>query len=54
MLKKINETIEFLHSRITEKPEVGIILGTGLGGLIHEIDIHHSIPYEKFKEVINI
>jgi len=46
MLKKINETIEFLHSRITEKPEVGIILGTGLGGLIHEIDIHHSIPYE--------
>ncbi|MCK9424107.1 MAG: purine-nucleoside phosphorylase [Bacteroidales bacterium] len=46
MLEKINETSEFLKSRITEKPEVGIILGTGLGGLIHEIDVHHTIPYE--------
>lgn len=46
MLEKINETVEFLKSRITEQPEVGIILGTGLGGLIHEIDIHHTIPYK--------
>lgn len=27
------------------KPEVGIILGTGLGGLVHEIEIEYSIPY---------
>ncbi|MEI7898011.1 MAG: purine-nucleoside phosphorylase [bacterium] len=46
MLKKINETIEYLESRITGRPEVGIILGTGLGGLVNEIDIHHTLPYE--------
>ncbi|MEI7724656.1 MAG: purine-nucleoside phosphorylase [Bacteroidota bacterium] len=46
MLKKIKETIEYLESRISEKPEVGIILGTGLGGLVNEIDIHHTFPYE--------
>ena len=46
MLKKINETIEYLESRISQKPEVGIILGTGLGGLVNEIDIHHTFPYE--------
>ncbi|MEI7499109.1 MAG: purine-nucleoside phosphorylase [Bacteroidota bacterium] len=46
MLKKIKETIEFLESRISQKPEVGIILGTGLGGLVKEINIDHIFPYE--------
>jgi purine-nucleoside phosphorylase len=46
MLKKIKETIAFLESRISDKPETGIILGTGLGGLVNEIDIQHTIPYE--------
>jgi purine-nucleoside phosphorylase len=46
MLNKIKETIEYLETRITLKPEVGIILGTGLGGLVNEIDIHETIPYE--------
>ncbi len=46
MLKKIRETIEYLETRIAVKPEIGIILGTGLGGLVKEIDITHTIPYE--------
>ena len=46
MLKKIQETIEYLEARISVKPEVGIILGTGLGGLVNEIEIRHSLPYE--------
>ena len=46
MLKKIKETIEYLESRISQKPQVGIILGTGLGGLVSEIEAQHSFPYE--------
>ncbi|MEI6682705.1 MAG: purine-nucleoside phosphorylase [Bacteroidota bacterium] len=46
MLIKIKETIEYLTGRIPFKPEIGIILGTGLGGLVNEIDILHTIPYE--------
>ena len=46
MLQKLKETIGYLESRISLKPEIGIILGTGLGGLVNEIDIHHTIPYE--------
>ncbi len=46
MLKKIKETVEYLESRISLKPEVGIILGTGLGGLVQEIDIQQTLPYE--------
>jgi purine-nucleoside phosphorylase len=46
MLNKIKETIEYLQSRVSSKPEVGIILGTGLGGLVNEINIQHTFPYE--------
>ncbi|MCX6278413.1 MAG: purine-nucleoside phosphorylase [Bacteroidetes bacterium] len=46
MLKKIAETVEFLEKKITHKPEIGIILGTGLGGLVNEIAIETTIPYK--------
>jgi purine-nucleoside phosphorylase len=46
MLKKIKETVEYLETKILNKPEIGIILGTGLGGLVNEISIRHTIPYE--------
>lgn len=47
MLKKIKTTTEYLKSRTNFKPEIGIILGTGLGGLVDEIDIQHAVPYEE-------
>jgi len=46
MLKEIKETVEYLESRAVGKPKIGIILGTGLGGLVSEIEIHQTIPYE--------
>jgi len=46
MLRKIKESAEFLQKQTTYNPEVGIILGTGLGGLVNEIEIEHSISYE--------
>lgn len=46
MFQKIEETVEFLKARITSKPEIGIILGTGLGGLVNEIEISQTIPYQ--------
>lgn len=47
MLEKINETARFLMEAQTTNPSVGIILGTGLGGLVNEIKIETTIPYEK-------
>ena len=46
MLKKIQETSDFIRKQYATKPQVGIILGTGLGSLVNEIDIEHSIAYE--------
>lgn len=40
-------TQAYLHSIIGDfTPEVGIVLGTGLGSLVQEIDILHSISYK--------
>ncbi len=47
MLEKIKETAEFL-GRYAEKPiEWGVILGTGLGDLVSEIDVRKRIPYNE-------
>lgn len=46
MLATIKSTAEFIKSKTTVKPKVGIILGTGLGGLVKEIEIKEAIPYE--------
>ncbi len=45
MIKFIEETTEFLQEKGFKNPEIGIILGTGLGQLINEIDIIKEISY---------
>jgi len=46
MLQKIRETVEYIQGEVDLVPEVGIVLGTGLGGLVGEIEIETTIPYE--------
>ncbi|MGB0915210.1 MAG: purine-nucleoside phosphorylase [Crocinitomicaceae bacterium] len=46
MLEKFKESTAYIQSRTNVKPNVGIILGTGLGGLVEEINIIDEIPYE--------
>ena len=45
MIKSILETVEFLQRRGFESPEVGIILGTGLGKLLEEMEITSEVSY---------
>lgn len=47
MLEKIKATANYITETIKAKPEIGIILGTGLGGLVNEIKIIESIPYNE-------
>jgi purine-nucleoside phosphorylase len=47
MLEQIKQTADFIEKTINFKPQVGIILGTGLGGLVKEIETHHVLPYEQ-------
>ena len=45
MIKQINKTVEYLQEKGFENPEVGIILGTGLGKLIDSLEIIKEVSY---------
>jgi len=42
---KIDEALKVIHSKTDNEFPVGIILGTGLGGLVKEITVEHEIDY---------
>jgi purine-nucleoside phosphorylase len=44
---RINRILGFLNSRIDFNPEIGIILGTGLGPLANSIQAELEIPYSE-------
>jgi purine-nucleoside phosphorylase len=46
MFQALRESVEYLKRKIGDfEPEVGIVLGTGLGGLVNDIKVTHSIMY---------
>ena len=45
LISKVNETLKVIHSRTKKEYPIGIILGTGLGGLVKEINVEHEIDY---------
>lgn len=44
--QKLQETVAFIRQKIQANPEIGVILGSGLGGLVDEIEVSVSINYE--------
>jgi purine-nucleoside phosphorylase len=44
-MERIKETAEFLKGKTGFNPVAGIILGSGLGGLVKSIDVQHSFDY---------
>ncbi len=47
MLTKINQTADYLRSRVEDMPRTAIILGAGLGALVDHIDDKLYIPYSE-------
>ncbi len=45
MLERIKETTRFIQSKISIKPRVAIILGSGLGDLANDIEVSEKILY---------
>ena len=46
MLTQFKESVAYIQSKTNVQPTIGIILGTGLGGLVKEINIIDEIPYK--------
>lgn len=48
IVEAINETTAYLNNKSSGfKPRAGIVLGTGLGAMINQIQIDHIIPYNE-------
>jgi purine-nucleoside phosphorylase len=45
LITQITEAVEFIHRHTGMTPKIGIILGTGLGGLVKQISIETTIDY---------
>ncbi|HSP11863.1 MAG TPA: purine-nucleoside phosphorylase [Salegentibacter sp.] len=45
MIKELQESTDYLASRGFDNPEIGIILGTGLGKLVDELEIEAEVSY---------
>ena len=45
LFDKIQESVAFIRSISSFEPATGLILGTGLGGLVDEIEVDTEVPY---------
>ena len=47
MFDEIEHATDFLSSKITSPPQIGMITGTGLGTLTEKMDVELRLPYEE-------
>ncbi len=45
MLKKVSEAVDAIKAKYKTKPSVGIVLGSGLGSFVSEINVEYKINY---------
>ena len=45
VIQRLQETTAYIHSIHPFSPEIGIVLGSGLGNFTQELSIEHEIPY---------
>ncbi len=45
MIEKIDEAVRYIRERSKVQPEVGVILGSGLGDVVDAIEVDVAIPY---------
>jgi len=47
MLNQIYETCEFINKKTNLTPEFGVVLGSGLGNFVEDINIEYTLPYSE-------
>jgi purine-nucleoside phosphorylase len=46
VIDQLNETVAFIRKKYSTEPEIGIVLGSGLGNFLNELKIEASINYQ--------
>ena len=47
MIDQLQETVDYIRSQSQLKPKLGIVLGSGLGRFVDEIEVDAAIPYDE-------
>src|SRR4030042_7138167 len=47
MTEMVNKTLDFLKSKGIASPEIGIVLGTGLGKMVKELNLIQTLDYKQ-------
>ncbi|HEY8397800.1 MAG TPA: purine-nucleoside phosphorylase [Flavihumibacter sp.] len=47
LMSQLKETVQAIQAEWAHKPEVGIVLGSGLGNLVAEMKVDKEVPYSK-------
>ena len=47
MIEKIDEAVRYIRGRSALQPEIGVILGSGLGDVVDAVQIETAIPYSE-------
>lgn len=50
MLEKIKKSADYIRNQIDGSPKSAVILGSGLGGFINDLEIIQTIPYKSIPE----
>jgi purine-nucleoside phosphorylase len=45
MIEAIDKAVAFIRAKSDVQPEVGLILGSGLGNVVHAVDVDTAIPF---------
>ena len=46
MWEKVAETVKFIQKEVNYTPDYGVILGSGLGGFVNDIQVEHKLAYK--------
>lgn len=46
MWEKVLETVEFIQRTVKYTPDYGVILGSGLGGFVNDIEVEYKLDYK--------
>jgi len=52
LLDKLTDTVSSIRSKSSRKPKVGIILGSGLGGFVQQLQVDAKIPFQEIPHFV--
>lgn len=47
VLNKLQETVSYIRTKTSAKPKIGVVLGSGLGAFVKDVEIECTLPYKE-------